>query len=92
MSGGKNSPPGVPLQLLAATALAFFAMMAMSAIEGRARTGLPDIVRAVLAPVLLHQQLPLLSACCLHSAATRESNVGQVSCVHAPCVGERLPH
>ena len=32
------------IELLAATALAFFAMVAMSAIEGRGRAGLPDIV------------------------------------------------
>ena len=34
----------VQTQLLAGTALAFFAMMAMAAIEGRARAGLPDIL------------------------------------------------
>ena len=35
---------GVSTQILAATALAFFAMLAMTAIEGRGRSGLPDIL------------------------------------------------
>jgi len=40
----KGSIDGVSTQILAATALAFFAMLAMTAIEGRGRSGLPDIL------------------------------------------------
>jgi len=35
---------GVSTQILGATALAFFAMVAMVAIDGRGGAGLPDIV------------------------------------------------
>jgi len=42
--GERGGMAGVPTHLLAATALAFFAMVAMAAIEGRARAGLPDIL------------------------------------------------
>ena len=48
--GARQRLAGLEVKVLAAAAAAFFAMVAMTAIDGRGRAGLPDIVSARHAP------------------------------------------